>query len=121
MAMDEYLILMKDIGTHHINLLAGQEVRYEEDQGLAHSYYEFPESNFGLKDVSLAGRTERGTSTASRYGLLSGFFRAIYNYNDRFLFTEPYVPMGFLPLTKAINGAPFLRLPQPGISTKKSL
>lgn len=78
---------MKDIGTHHINLLAGQEVRYEEDQGLAHSYYEFPESNFGLKDVSLAGRTERGTSTASRYGLLSGFFRAIYNYNDRFLFT----------------------------------
>ncbi|WP_286651497.1 MULTISPECIES: SusC/RagA family TonB-linked outer membrane protein [Sphingobacterium] len=78
---------LKDLGKHHLNLLAGHEVRYEESQGLGHSYYEFPESNFGLKDVSLAGRTERGESDASRYGLVSGFFRAIYNFDDRFLVT----------------------------------
>lgn len=78
---------LKDFGKHHINLLGGHEVRYEESQSLAHQYYEFPNSNFGLKDVSLAGRTERGDSEAVRYGLVSGFFRAIYNYDDRYLFT----------------------------------
>ncbi|GHE48252.1 SusC/RagA family TonB-linked outer membrane protein [Sphingobacterium griseoflavum] len=78
---------LKDFGKHHINLLGGHEVRYEESQSLAHQYYEFPSSNFGLKDVSLAGRTERGDSEAVRYGLVSGFFRAIYNYDDRYLFT----------------------------------
>src|SRR5690606_41665791 len=57
---------------HHINLMGGHEVRYEESQGLKHEYFEFPASNFGLKDVSLAGRTERGESEADRYGLVSG-------------------------------------------------
>ena len=78
---------MKDLGNHHINLMGGHEVRYEESQGLKHEYFEFPASNFGLKDVSLAGRTERGESEADRYGLVSGFFRGIYNYDDRYLVT----------------------------------
>lgn len=78
---------MKDLGNHHINLMGGHEVRYEESQGLKHDYFEFPASNFGLKDVSLAGRTERGESEADRYGLVSGFFRGIYNYDDRYLVT----------------------------------
>lgn len=78
---------MKDLGKHHINLMGGHEVRYEESQGLKHEYFEFPASNFGLKDVSLAGRTERGESEARRYGLVSGFFRGIYNYDDRYLVT----------------------------------
>src|SRR5690606_34655215 len=78
---------MKDLDKHHINLMAGHEVRYEESQGLKHKYFEFPASNFGLKDVSLAGRTERGEAEADRYGLVSGFFRGIYNYDDRYLVT----------------------------------
>jgi TonB-linked SusC/RagA family outer membrane protein len=78
---------MKQLGQHNLNLLAGHEVRYEESQGLSHGYYEFPASNFGLKDVSLAGRTERGESEANRYGLVSAFFRGIYNYDDRYLLT----------------------------------
>src|SRR5690606_22724273 len=78
---------LKDFNNHHINLMAGHEVRYEESQGLAHSYFEFPSSNFGLKDVSLAGRTERGESEANRYGIVSGFFRGMYNYDDRYLLT----------------------------------
>ncbi|WP_246229244.1 SusC/RagA family TonB-linked outer membrane protein [Sphingobacterium shayense] len=78
---------LKDINSHHINLMAGHEVRYEESQGLGHDYYEFPSSNFGLKDVSLAGRTERGESEALRYGIVSGFFRGMYNYDDRYLVT----------------------------------
>ncbi|MBD1434694.1 TonB-dependent receptor [Sphingobacterium sp. DN00404] len=78
---------LKDLDKHHINLMVGHEVRYEESQGLKHDYFEFPPSNFGLKDVSLAGRTERGESEARRYGLVSGFFRGIYNYDDRYLVT----------------------------------
>ncbi|HLR50070.1 MAG TPA: TonB-dependent receptor [Candidatus Sphingobacterium stercoripullorum] len=78
---------MKDIDEHHLNLMAGHEIRYEESRGLKHDYFEFPQSNFGLKDVSLAGRTERGDSKASRYGIVSGFFRGIYNYDDRYLLT----------------------------------
>ncbi|PRD54227.1 SusC/RagA family protein [Sphingobacterium gobiense] len=78
---------MKDLDKHHINLMAGHEVRYEESHGVEHEYFEFPGSNFGLKDVSLAGRTERGESEARRYGLVSGFFRGIYNYDDRYLVT----------------------------------
>lgn len=78
---------MKDLDRHHINLMAGHEVRYEESQGVEHEYFEFPKSNFGLKDVALAGRTERGESKARRYGLVSGFFRGIYNYDDRYLVT----------------------------------
>ncbi|MBD1420471.1 SusC/RagA family TonB-linked outer membrane protein [Sphingobacterium chuzhouense] len=78
---------MKDMDKHHLNLMVGHEVRYEESQGLKHEYFEFPPSNFGLKDVSLAGRTERGESKANRYGIVSGFFRGIYNYDDRYLLT----------------------------------
>ncbi|SJN34254.1 TonB family protein / TonB-dependent receptor [Sphingobacterium sp. JB170] len=78
---------LKDFGNHHLNLMAGHEIRYEESQALGHDYYEFPSSNFGLKDVSLAGRTERGKAEAARYGIVSGFFRAMYNYDDRYLVT----------------------------------
>ncbi|MFD1768636.1 SusC/RagA family TonB-linked outer membrane protein [Sphingobacterium suaedae] len=78
---------MKQLDQHNLNLLAGHEVRYEESQSLEHGYFEFPKSNFGLKDVSLAGRTERGTSEANRYGLVSAFFRGMYNYDDRYLLT----------------------------------
>lgn len=78
---------VKDLNKHYLNLMVGHEVRYEESQGVKHEYFEFPQSNFGLKDVSLAGRTERGESKANRYGLVSGFFRGIYNYDDRYLLT----------------------------------
>lgn len=77
----------KDFDKHHLNLMGGHEMRYEESQGVGHDYFEFPASNFGLKDVSLAGRTERGKSEARRYALVSGFFRGIYNYDDRYLLT----------------------------------
>ena len=78
---------LKDINKHHVNLMVGHEVRYEESHELKHEYFEFPQSNFGLKDIALAGRTKRGESKADRYGIVSGFFRAIYNYDDRYLLT----------------------------------
>jgi len=78
---------MKQLEKHHLNLMMGHEILYSKDQSLGHTYYGFPQSNFGLNDVSLATRIDRADVDEGRYGLVSGFARAIYNYDDRYLFT----------------------------------
>ncbi|WP_324757120.1 SusC/RagA family TonB-linked outer membrane protein [Sphingobacterium thalpophilum] len=77
----------RQLDKHNLNLMIGHEVLYSKDQSLGHTYYGFPQSNFGLNDVSLATRIDRADVDEGRYGLVSGFARAIYNYNDRYLFT----------------------------------
>ncbi|MGJ1369306.1 SusC/RagA family TonB-linked outer membrane protein [Sphingobacterium spiritivorum] len=78
---------MKTFGKHNLNLLAGHEILYSKDLSVGHTYYGFPSSNFGLNDVSLASRIERADTDEGRYGLVSGFARAMYNYDDRYLVT----------------------------------
>ncbi|MBE8722263.1 SusC/RagA family TonB-linked outer membrane protein [Sphingobacterium pedocola] len=78
---------LKDFGKHNLNLLAGHEVMYRQNMSLKHKYFLFPSNNFGLNDVSLAGRTERAETEEGRYGIVSVFARAIYNYDNRYLFT----------------------------------
>ncbi|MCA5003870.1 TonB-dependent receptor [Sphingobacterium sp. WQ 366] len=77
----------KTFGNHNLNLMGGHEVLSSNGSGIDHTYYGFPTSNFGLKDVSLADRVERAETSISRYGLVSGFARALYNYDDRYLLT----------------------------------
>lgn len=77
----------KSFDKHHFNAVLGQETTYEESMSLNNTYYEFPENNFGLNDVSMAGRIDRPSSDKSRYGLVSGFARLMYNYDDRYLLT----------------------------------
>jgi len=77
----------KSFDQHHFNAVLGQETTYEESMALNNTYYEFPENNFGLNDVSMAGRIDRPSSDKSRYGLVSGFARLMYNYDDRYLLT----------------------------------
>lgn len=78
---------VKQLEKHNLNLLVGHEILYAKDQSLGHTYYGFPQSNFGLNDVSLATRIDRADVDEGRYALVSGFARAIYNYSDRYLLT----------------------------------
>ncbi|WP_013663793.1 MULTISPECIES: SusC/RagA family TonB-linked outer membrane protein [Sphingobacteriaceae] len=77
----------KSFDKHNFNAVLGQETTYEESMSLNNTYYEFPENNFGLNDVGMAGRIDRPSSDKSRYGLVSGFARLMYNYDDRYLLT----------------------------------
>src|SRR5690606_36452926 len=77
----------KSFDKHNFNAVLGQETTYEESMSLNNTYYEFPENNFGLNDVGMAGRIDRPSSDKSRYGLVSGFVRLMYNYDDRYLLT----------------------------------
>ena len=45
-----------ETGAHKFNVLLGQETYYSESMDLKNTYYEFPENNFGLNDVSMAGQ-----------------------------------------------------------------
>lgn len=74
----------KSFGAHNLNALLGHEVWYNESMKLDNTYYEFPNSNFGLNDVSMAKRVVY-ESGKSKNGLVSMFSRLMYNYNHRYL------------------------------------
>lgn len=76
----------KNFGLHNINAMLGQETMYIETMKLDNSYYEFPQSNFGLNDVNMAKRSTYNSDKA-REGLVSVFGRVMYNYADRYLLT----------------------------------
>ncbi|MBP1612707.1 MAG: TonB dependent receptor [Bacteroidetes bacterium] len=71
---------------HQLNALLGQETYYTESMGLDNSYYEFPENNFGLNDVSMS-TSDKNTSSSSKSksSLVSFFGRASYNYKGRYM------------------------------------
>ena len=77
----------QDFGLHSINALIGQETLYSEKTNLDNTYYEFPENNFGLNDVSMAGKVYSYDSGKSKYGMVSVFGRVMYNYDNRYLVT----------------------------------
>lgn len=77
----------RDFGAHGLNVLLGQEVTEYNSMKLDNIYYEFPENNFGLNDVSMAGRVDGYKSDKSRERLFSVFGRVMYNYSDRYLIT----------------------------------
>lgn len=72
---------------HSVNVMAGQETYYSESMKLNNTYSDFPESNFGLNDVSMAGRVFSKESSKNRYGLVSVFGRVMYSYADKYLLT----------------------------------
>ncbi len=74
-------------GAHKVNLLVGQETYYSESMNLNNTYYEFPENNFGLNDVSMAGQVYSYTSGKSKNGIVSVFSRLNYNFNEKYLVT----------------------------------
>ncbi|WP_207531923.1 TonB-dependent receptor [Desertivirga arenae] len=76
----------QDLNKHQLNLLLGQETLYEEALGLENTYYEFPEANFELDDVSLASNTKnRYNSNRGNFTLLSFFGRVAYNYKGKYI------------------------------------
>ena len=74
-------------GAHKFTALLGQETWYTESVKLDNTYYEFPENNFGLNDVSMAGQVYSYSSGKSSNGIVSFFGRLNYNYNERYLLT----------------------------------
>ncbi len=71
---------------HHVNFLLGQETVYNESINLNNTYYEFPESNFGLNDVSSATNVKNVYSSGkSRNGVASFFGRASYSYKGKYI------------------------------------
>lgn len=77
----------RDFGAHGLNILLGQETSEYNSMKLENIYYEFPENNFGLNDVSMAGRVGDYKSGKERERLFSLFGRVMYNYGGRYLVT----------------------------------
>ncbi|MCP3894641.1 MAG: TonB-dependent receptor [Bacteroides sp.] len=71
---------------HSFNVLLGQETYYQESMSLNNEYREFSDGNFGLNDVSM-GMPYSWKSGKDKLGLVSGFGRLSYNFNERYLFT----------------------------------
>lgn len=76
----------KIVTSHSFNVLVGQETYYQESISLNNEYREFSDGNFGLNDVSM-GTPYSWRSGKDRLGLVSGFGRLSYNFNERYLFT----------------------------------
>lgn len=75
-----------DYNGHQLNMLLGQETFYEEGMNLNNTYYEFPDSNFGLNDVGMASNNKNQyDSGKDRQSLQSFFGRASYNYKGRYI------------------------------------
>ncbi len=72
---------------HSLNAVLGQETYYSESMKLDNQYYRFPENNFGLNNVQMAETVFSYSSGKNRYGIVSVFGRAMYNYSDRYLLT----------------------------------
>jgi TonB-dependent starch-binding outer membrane protein SusC len=72
---------------HKFTALMGQETWYSESMNLDNTYYEFPGNNFGLNDVSMAGKVYSYSSDKSSNGIISFFGRLNYNYHEKYLFT----------------------------------
>jgi len=71
---------------HQVNMLLGQETYYSESINLNNTYYEFPENNFGLNDVSIASKNKNVYGSGKSRGSLQSFFgRASYGYKDRYI------------------------------------
>ncbi|MGV8827264.1 MAG: SusC/RagA family TonB-linked outer membrane protein [Breznakibacter sp.] len=77
----------KSLDKHSVNVMLGQETMYSETMKLDNTYYEFPENNFGLNNVSMAKKVYSYGSGKSRYGIASVFGRVMYNFDNRYLVT----------------------------------
>lgn len=71
---------------HNFNAMIGQETWYTESMKLDNTYLKFPDDNFGLNNVSMAG-DHISESDKQRTGIVSVFGRLMYNYADRYLIT----------------------------------
>jgi TonB-linked SusC/RagA family outer membrane protein len=71
---------------HNFNALIGQETWYTESMRLDNTYLKFPQDNFGLNNVSMAG-DNISESDKQRNGIASVFGRLMYNYADKYLVT----------------------------------
>ncbi|HET7896539.1 MAG TPA: TonB-dependent receptor, partial [Flavisolibacter sp.] len=74
-------------GQHGLNLLLGQETYYSEAMSLNNTYSGFDENNFGLNNIQMASTVYSKSSGKGRYGMVSVFGRAMYNYAGRYLLT----------------------------------
>jgi TonB-dependent starch-binding outer membrane protein SusC len=73
-------------GPHSINVMLGQETYFEQTMNLDNEYHAFPASNFGLNDVSMATAYSY-SSGKEKEGIVSGFGRLMYNYDNRYFLT----------------------------------
>ena len=71
---------------HSFSVLLGQETVFNHSQFDYNMYYGFPENNFGLNNVGM-GQSYSRSSGLSENALVSFFGRAMYSYDDRYLFT----------------------------------
>ena len=77
----------KYFGEHNLNVMAGQETYFSESMKLDNTYSDFPDGNFGLNNVAVAGRLYSKESSKTQFALASVFGRVMYSYADRYLVT----------------------------------
>ena len=71
---------------HDLGVLLGHELYYTNTSGTETAYKAFPDTNFGLNDISMA-TPDTWKSSLEENALLSFFGRLNYTFNDRYLFT----------------------------------
>lgn len=103
---------------HDLGVLLGHELYYTNTSGTETAYKAFPDTNFGLNDISMA-TPDTWKSSLEENALLSFFGRLNYTFNDRYLLQQPYVQTVLLNLPRVIVGAIFLQQRQLGAFLKK--
>lgn len=72
---------------HRLDVMVGQEYLYNKQNQLISGAKNFPDENFGVNDMSLAGTPDIITTNVEDNYLLSFFARANYQLMDRYLFS----------------------------------
>ena len=72
--------------SHSLNAIVGHEIWYTESMKLDNTYLKFPNDNFGLNNVNMAG-DHISNSDKQRNGIVSLFGRLMYSYEDKYLVT----------------------------------
>ncbi|MBO9202487.1 MULTISPECIES: SusC/RagA family TonB-linked outer membrane protein [Niastella] len=75
----------KYFGEHNLNVMVGQEAFLSENMNLDNTYSDFPDGNFGLNNVAVAGRLFSKGSGKTQFAIASVFSRVMYSYADRYL------------------------------------
>ncbi len=86
---------------HDLGVLLGHELYYTNTSGTETAYKAFPDTNFGLNDISMA-TPDTWKSSLKKNALLSFSVVSIIAFNDRYLYSNLYVADEFLNLPRVI-------------------
>lgn len=103
---------------HDLGVLLGHELYYTNTSGTETAYKAFPDTNFGLNDISMA-TPDTWKSSLEENALLSFSVVSIILLMTAIFLQQPYVQTVLLNLPRVIVGAIFLQQRQLGAFLKK--